>query len=366
MFSFFTKQKSAFGLDISETTLRMIQLESRGEGLFPSAFVEAKLPKGLVREDQILNAEELARAITQNRERPTFGKFTSSFVVVSVPESKSFVRVITVPRMTEAEAAEAVPFEAEQYIPVSADQVYLDFKILPDSSSSRDPDKMRVVIAATPKNFIERYLEVIKAARLKPVAIEVESEAIARALIRGHGESEPVLILDVSSTHTTLIIFDAGALQFTSSVPVAGDTFTSQISQHLTISFEEADKLKRQIGLTSGKDGGRIRAALVPVLTSLVEAVSNSINFYKEHSEGGRQVGQILLCGGGSKLKGLPEYLASQVGGRAKKEGITVQIGDPWVNVLERPIKKVPPISKTDSVSFVTAIGLALRGVKMQ
>jgi len=366
MFSFFLKQKIALGLDISETALRLMQLKSSGSAFYPSAFVDVTLPKGLVAEDRIGDTKKLAEIISRALRKPALGTFESSYVVLSLPESKSFVRVISVPKMTEQEAAEAVPFEAEQYIPIDADQVYLDFHLVPEPSRA-DGNKMKVVICATPKNLVKNYVEAIKLAKLKPVAAELESEAVARALINPENQNTPTLIIDSSATRTNLIIFDQGTLQFTSSLPIGGNSFSAQLSQSLTVSFEEAEKLKRQMGLQTGREATKVSGALQPLLRSLEEAVINTMNFYREHSDGNREISNILLSGGACKIKGLAEYLSRQLqgapGARAK---LAVSSGDPWVNVIERPMKKIPPISKLDSMSFTTVIGLALRGVKME
>jgi len=367
MFSFFSKQKPAFGLDISSSTLRIMQLERTDNGFFPSAFSDAKLPKGLVSEERIQNPEGLAKILRHHLKQPVFGRFAGQYVVFSVPEAKSFVRVIRVPKMSEEDAQEAVPFEAEQYIPLPIEQVYLDFKILSNSSEDSASDKMQVVIVAAPKTIVDSYIDVINQVKLKPVAAEVESEAIVRALISEQDQKEATLVVDLSAAHTSLVIFDKGMLRFTSSLPIAGNSLTSQISQKLTINFEEAEKLKLQVGLHARKDKGRVRSILLPQLESIVEAINNTVNFYKEHSEGQRQIGRILLCGGGSRLKGLVEYLNQELPKRnAMFSSKVVRIGDPWVNVLGRPVKKVPPLSKFDSLTFTTAIGLALRGVQME
>ncbi|PIR96822.1 MAG: hypothetical protein COT91_04695 [Candidatus Doudnabacteria bacterium CG10_big_fil_rev_8_21_14_0_10_41_10] len=364
MLNFFSKQKSAIGLDISDTMLRLMQLEKQSSGFFPSAFSEVPLTKGIIQDSIIKNPEQLTKSILRGINQPVYGKYDSSFVAVSLSESKSFVRVISVPKMSEEEAQEAVPFEAEQYIPLSADQVYMDFQILemPESNDG----KMKVVIFATPKNLVDEYLKVVKNAKLKPFVAEVESASVARSLISESENDTPTLILDISAVRSNLVIHDFGSLQFTSSLPVAGRTLTTQISQRMTISEEEAEKLKQQVGLLSQKDGGKLKEILVPQLHSIVEAVKNAINFYREHSEGSREIKQILLCGGSSKLKGLTQFLNTELSESGRKGKIVVKIGDPWVNVLNSNIRKVPPISKSDSISYTTVIGLALRGKEFE
>ena len=365
MFSFFSKQKSAIGLDISENTLRVLQLQKTKDGIFPLAFFEQGLKKGIIADGNVKNPEELSKNITRAIRRPAYGKFDSEYVVVSVPDSKSFVRVISVPKMSEEEAKETVPLEAEQYIPVSIDQVYLDFQIL-DNTPAQGSDKMKVVIMAAPINLADGYLEAAKISKLKPVGLELESGAVARCLIEKNKKNDTTLILDMSASRTNLIIYDQGSLQFTSSLPVAGNNMTSQIAQRMTVSQEEAEKIKRQSGLLGLKRGKEIKEILDPPLRSLVEAIKNSINFYREHSEGSRNTNKILLSGGGSKLKGLREYLNDQLKPKGQIVSNFVEIGDPWINVLDPKEGKVPPISKLDSVSYTTSIGLALRGLDLE
>ena len=367
MLSFFSKQKSAIGLDISETTLRILQLqETKGE-LFPLAFSEQNLKKGIIDDGNVKNIEELSKIISRALKRPAYGRFDSQYTVLSVPDSKSFVRVITVPKMSEEEAREAVPLEAEQYIPISIDQVYLDFKILQPTGGEARDNKMKVVIIATPITLADGYVEAVKLSKLKPVGLEVESASVARCLIDENRNSQAILILDISASRSNLIIYDQGSLQFTSSLPVAGNNFTSQIAQQLTLSAEEAEKIKKQSGLSGQRDGKRISRILEPVLKSLVEATKNTLNFYREHSESSRNIEKVLLSGGGSKLKGLKEYLNSQLKNpESLGSSDFVSMGDPWINVLDPRGGKVPPISKIDSVSFSTAIGLALRGLDLE
>ncbi|OGE81345.1 MAG: hypothetical protein A2826_02200 [Candidatus Doudnabacteria bacterium RIFCSPHIGHO2_01_FULL_43_23] len=365
MFSFFSKQKSAIGLDISENTLRILQLQKTKDGIFPVAFFEQNLKKGIIEDGNVKNAEELSKNIVKAMRRPAYGKFDSQYVVISLPDSKSFVRVISVPKMSEEEAKETVPLEAEQYIPVSIDQVYLDFEIL-DKISAHSPDKMEVVIMATPITLADGYLDAIKNSKLKPVGLELESVAVVRSLIENDKKVDATLVLDMSASRTNLIIYDQGSLQFTSSLPVAGNNMTSQIAQRMTVTLEEAEKIKQQNGLLGLKSGKQIKEILDPPLRSLVEAIKNSINFYQEHSDGSRNINKILLSGGGSKLKGLREYLNSQLKPVGQISGDFVEIGDPWINVLDSKSGKVPPISKLDSVSYVTSIGLALRGLDME
>ncbi len=122
----------------------------------------------------------------------------------------------------------------------------------------------------------------------------------------------------------------------------------------------EAEKLKLMHGLKkNNKEGELVFEALTPVLTDLIGQIKNHLSYYQSHAEHEhlpsniKEVKEILLCGGGANLKGLVEFLLGEL-------KIKTKLGDPWVNIL----KGVPEMPFEKSLSFTTALGLALRGIK--
>jgi len=43
---------------------------------------------------------------------------------------------------------------------------------------------------------------------------------------------------------------------------------------------------------------------------------------------------------------------------------ISIEMGNPWVNILPESLKELPKLSYEKSLAFTTALGLALRGIK--
>ena len=262
----FKRSKTPFGLDVSDISLKIVQF---GAGREIAAYSDAAIPKDVVAADIIKDPKSLISVIREAVAHPQFGRITSPHVVASIPETKSFVRVIQMPRMSEEEAREAVPWEAEQYIPMPIGQVYLDWLILqnnvigssakqsqgdgiataPTGPRNDDPSKMTVLITAAPRDYVDTYVAVLKEAGLRPAALEVESQATARSLVSDKYAREAVLIADIDTIRTSLIIYNKGVLEFTSSLPMAGNVFTEAISKALTIDTASAEKLKREVGL---------------------------------------------------------------------------------------------------------------------
>lgn len=365
MFTPFNKDKFPLGLDLSELSLKLIQFSKQKDRVTVTGYSDATIPKEIFSGgDKIYDPKSLIKIIKHTISFPQFGKFATAGVVASIPETKSFVRVIQVPAMSEDEAAEAVPWEAEAHIPLPVGQVYLDWLIL---GKSETEGKMMVLLTASPKDYIDDVVALLKAADLTPLVLEVESQATVRSLVSGI--SETVLIVDIDANRTTLIVYDKGTLQFTFSLPIAGNVFTESIAKALDLDFEKAEKLKRRVGVGDSVEGLKVKKALSPVLDNIVGEIKNALKFYEEHSSESSQISRLLLTGGSSKLKHLPSFLLErltfpeQTGHPIRSlSNLKVELANPWINVLKKG--QTPPLSREESLGYATAIGLALREIE--
>lgn len=329
--------------------MRLVLLHKKGKETVVKAFADVALPKGLMVNDEIVDAKTFEFLLKQALAKPNFGKFDTSYAVVSLPESKSFVRVVQIPIMSETEAESAVPYEAESFIPLPIDQVYLDWQKIGETG-----EKMDILMVASPKEFVEKYLTILQRAGITPLALEVESQSCHRALIAS-GSKETSLILDAAAIRSSLLMIEQGNLQFTSTIPIGGSAFTESIARSLGVSSAKAEEIKRKVGLSNTAEYPNIKTSLLPVLNNLTAEVKNILKFHGEHSE--KQVERVILCGAGSRLKNLQEFLAPQLA----EAGVNkVEIGNPWQNV--EGLKTVP-MDASGALGFVAAIGLAMRGV---
>lgn len=348
MFNLFNHHDNAFGLDVTGSSFKLFQLKKDGKEIRVSGYSDVVLPKALVVNDAIVDSKTFGYLLKQALLRPQFGKLEGASVIASVPESKSFVRVIQIPLMSEGETETAVPVEAESFIPLPIDQVYLDWQQL-----AVKEDKQEVLIIASPKEFVDKYLQILEDAGLSVIALEVESQSCQRALIDFNAKPT-CLIVDLDAFRTSLIMVEEGKLQFTSSIPIAGNSFTESLARFSGISSAKAEAIKRKVGLMNTPEYPNIRTALLPVVATLVAEIKNILKFHSEHSV--HKVEKIVLVGGSAKLKGLTEALKTDFA----PEGIEVDFGNPWVNL---PQVKNPPFEIYDSLSYTTAIGLAMRGI---
>ena len=346
----------AFGMDISESSLKIVKLKAKKRSLGLASFSEAPIKAGIIQNGKIEDQNSLAKIIKNEIDKVKGEKLDTKYVVASLPEEKAFLQVIKMPVMKEEKLKDAIRFEAENYVPLSMDSVYLDFQVVsPLHSSSNHLD---VLIAALPKDIIDSHVSCLEQAGLRPIALEIESSAVARALIKNGTSPSPILIIDMGLNRSSFIIFSGFSLRFTSSIAVSSQEFTQAISRTLKIDEKQAEKLKLKYGLQKKTiEGKQIFEALVPALTDLTEQVKRHLNFYHTHALQEKKVEKVLLCGGGANLKGFAEFFSLEL-------KIPVELGNPWINILKEPLREVPELSFSKSLGYTTALGLALRGIK--
>lgn len=362
MFDALTLHPSAFGLDVSDLSLKIAYLKRQGKGLRLHSFGEFPIAQGIVERGEVKQEDALVEVIRQSvlsfgRELPV------RQVVASLPEEQAFLQVIQLPRMKKEELEQAVRFEAENSIPHSIEKVYLDFQVVAPLQSSLDHTD--VLLAALPKIMVDPYVAVLEKAGLIPRALEIESLSVSRALVSREVAPNPVLIMDFGATRTSFVVFSGYSLRFTASIPVSSQQLTEAIARNLRVGLPEAEDMKVAFGLERADDqtGKKVFQSLVPPLSDLVKQLKRHIAYYESHAthqhleaKAGR-ISRVILSGGGANLRGLGRFLANEL----EREVI---LGNPWVNILETSLKELPPMPFGESLKYAAALGLALRGQK--
>lgn len=349
-FNIFEKKFQYIGLHLNEHALKALQFETKRGRTNVRAFANAPLPKGLMLSDAFTDHAKLAEFIKTSIASPQHSSFTTSRVVISIPESKSFIRVIEMPLMEEDQVENAIMFEAEAYIPMPMDQVYFDWQILGRKSST-----MEVLLIASPREYVDAYMHIIEDAGLKLAGIEVEAQSVARALVPT-AVNEPILIVDMDAFKTALIMVENGVLQFTTSIPLAGNMFTDKLAQALSLAPDKSEKLKRTVGFANTVEYPNLKTLMMPVVEDLAAEIKNVIKYHYDHSES--HIGHLLLTGGGAKLQHLGAALPTMLETYAP---IQVTVANPLEHIANL---EHSPLSAYEALSFTTAIGLAMWGLK--
>ncbi len=356
MFDLLNLNPNTFGLDISDLSLKIIKLKEQGNKLKFSAVNESPLSLGVIQQGEIRDEKKLAQAIKKLVNK-THGLDTRH-VVVSLPEEKSFVRLIEMPKMNKEEIKSAVSFEAENYIPFSAEKVYLDSQIIePFEGLSNHTE---VLLAALPKKTVDSYVAAVYEAGLVPISMETESQATVRALVKEQKTKTPVFIIDIGATCSNFSVYFGNSLRFTSFIPFSSNKLNIAIAESMKIKPSKAEELKASYGFQqTGTRAKKLFRIMLPILTEFSWEIKKHIDYYQAHAKhekffsNDKEVKKILLCGGGANLRGLIKFLSQET-------GLIVQKGNPLINLPweDREIKD--PL-RQKLLSYTTAIGLALR-----
>jgi len=341
---FLDLEPEAFGLDFSDRKLRLARLDKVRGSLTLTSYSEVVLPGGIIASGDVLDEGKLTKAVL---ELVSKAKLKTKYVVASLPERKGFLRVIDVLKMTESELKTAIPFEVENYIPLTSDNIYMDYRII---GNSRESNKMEVLIGAMPKAVVDPYINCLTGAGLIPKALEIESQAIVRSVIAGGVSPFPCLIIDFGRTTTSLTIYSGNSLRFTASLLISSGILTETIAKERKINVEEAEKLKIDQGMEA------IKQSSTDIVSVLAKDIKKYIQYYRTHSgNSSGEIKRILLCGAGANLKGLDKFILAET-------KIKTELANPWANIIGDK-KTVPKIPRDQSLGYTTALGLALRGI---
>jgi type IV pilus assembly protein PilM len=353
MFDF--RKKPCFGLDLSNLSFKIVQFRKNKKGLSLSSFVKKDIPAGLIEDGDVKKEKELSLILKETLKEAGKKSLQGRQVVCNLPEEKAFIRVIQLPKMKKEEISQAIKWEAEAHIPLSIDEVYLSWQIIDLSNSN--PNQMDVLIAASPKSLVENYTNLLIKSGLNPIALEPESAAVVRSLIKTDDVTSTIIV-DLGASGSNFVIFSSSTICFTSRINVSGNLFVKAIMEGLSVDAKEANDLKIKVGLDEAKNK-KVYQALKPVVDDLAKKIKDYIIFYRDragqvHDKDGA-IKRILLCGGDSLLINLPAYLSEQL-------NLPVQMGDPLINIFsDREMKMAVRRELKKPLAYTTALGLALR-----
>lgn len=358
--SFFTRkifdsQNKAFGLDISDLSVKVAALEENGGRRSVAGFGTYPIARGSVVNGDIINKKNVIFSIKKALEKSGPRKIKNRKVICALPETKAFLRIISIPQMEEGEICEAIKWEIEANIPLAIDQVYYDWRLLEEANAIPGEKKLSILVVAVAQKVADQFIEVVEGAGLQLMGLEVESLAQSRSLIREKTEKDKTtFVIDLGDRVVGFIAALGNTPRFTSNIPLSSQSIADAISKGMGISMEEAEKMEETAGIGSFLEQDPVFKAVQPVLDSLVAEIERSMDFYLTSLRYSNSIDKIVVCGGGTNIKGLVSYLSSKLGRE-------VEVGDPLVNFFQ---KKVSPVVGQKELShYSTTIGLALRGL---
>lgn len=342
--------KGIIGLDIGASSIKVVQLK-RGNPPSLINYAVVELPEdGVIVDGNISDAETAAECVKE-----AIGQLSAKgFPIHSALSGQNvIVRFIHMPMMTEEDLAETIKFEAEQYVPYPIEDVALDFESLSQVDSDVGAGQLLILLVVAQKEQIGTYMGCLRQAGVVPDVLDVDTFAVINALHNTISEENVVSVIDIGAATSNISILKDGVLQFTRSIPIAGNNITSVIQNVLKLDFEQAENVKIQEGIAIDDEENEVSEVVRTIVEELVGEIRRSFDYYKaQHRES--QIDKLILTGGTSKLKNIDAFMANEL-------GYEVEIGDPLMDV-EVEIEDQEDF-QDKILELTVAIGLALRGV---
>jgi len=336
----------ALGLDISDHSVKYVELERKKGQIFVRRFGEHLIPRGLIESGEIKNKEKLIVFLKALQK-----ELKSKYLITALPEEKAFLARVKLPTMKEEEVRGALELQLEEHIPLSINEAILDFNIVRENSDSNCID---VCLIAFPKKVVDDYRDVFAEAGFIPLALEMEMQASARTIVP-QDEKKTLAVVDFGQTRTSFAIISKNEVQFTTTIKVAGEELEKALMRNLKIDQIQAEKIKKESGFIKSKENEKVFNSILPVISVIKDEIGKCINYWNSNFGDNdlKKVSKILLCGGDSNLIGFPGYLSYEL-------KLPVELGNPWVNIFSFE-ERIPEIELKDSLSYAIALGLALR-----
>ena len=343
------KTSPVLGIDISSTTVKLLELSRQGGSYRVESYAVAHLPPEAVIEKNVNQVETVGALI---RDLVARSKTRIKRIAAAVSGSAVIIKTVTMPDGLSDEELEAqLAVEADQYIPYPLEEVAIDFEVLAPAANNT----VTVLLVACHQQTIDARVDALEIAGLTVGIMDVEVLAMGRALAllekQLPGENlRSVAMVDIGASMTTLSVFSDGESVYTREQFFGDKQLTDEIMNRYGLSFEEAGLAKKQQGLPEDYE----QEVLQPFREALVQQVSRSLQFFLSSSEHA-SIDCIVLCGDVASISGLGEL--------AEERLLTpVIIANPFADMTVGPRVDAQALVR-DAPAMMLACGLAMRGV---
>lgn len=300
------------GVSIDDEAVRLVELSRPlfGKQLKVKKFEEVALPEGVIRSGLVGNKEKLIRALkTLTAERSH-----ALFVRATLPEEKAYLFHARIPKGPWSGLRDAVAFIIEQNVPLALSEAIFDFDVVGDVP---DASELNVIVSVLPKQVVEAYTQALESAGMIPVSFDIESQAIARAILSS-SEDQAQLIINIGKSKTGFYVVEDNVVQFSTTLG-----FGSTEAPHLSDLKTELRKIFAFWAAKNQKPG-------LPA----------------------RKIEKVVLCGPGS----LDNKFVTELMSECEVEYSWV---DPLANISHSASGELKKF-KQKALEYVPAIGLAL------
>ncbi len=327
--------KKPIGIDVTDNTIKAVQLEKKGGQTKILGLSQITLVPGIVEQGKIKDEERLMEAFKELFSKAKPSPITGKKIVFGLPESQLYIHTFKLQSHKRKERNNLVLKEIEASIPLEKNNLLFSYKVM--NKKKKKKEKTEVLLIATMRETVSGWQKLFQKLNLEVITFDVKSLAIFRALFPEKTEV-PVCIINIGATSTDITILNKIGLRHSHTINIGGKDFTKAIAKELQIEFSQAEKKKQEVGLSD--KSGRIFTALNKTLEPMIREIKELLDYFKQTIK--QEIKKIILIGGSSKLEGVVDYFNNNLGLTVKKATL----------ILSK--KEVPQ-------EYIESFGLALR-----
>jgi len=349
------RKASVVGLDIGSSSVKAVEIASKGrdKGFELRGLGIAALPNEAIVQGAFLNSSAIVDSISEAIE---VGRIKATDAVVAVSGHSVIVKKVGLPLMSRGELEDQIQWEAEQYIPFDMNEVHLDFQILDTSDGE---GQMDVLLVAAKRDLVDDYVQVIQEAGLTAAVVDVAAFAVENAFEMNY-ETQPdevVALVNIGAQVVNINVIQNGTPAFTRDITTGGNQYTEEIQKSLSITFEEAERIKLGGNSTDQSQEvvpQEVEHAIRSVTDTVSGEIARSLDFFTATAAESR-INRVLHSGGGARIPGLDTAFA-------ERSGLDVELMNPLARML--PSNGFDPdYLDRVGVSLGVGVGLATRKV---
>lgn len=345
----FNRSKPVVGLDIGSSAVKAIELKRSGKGYKVTAIGVEPLPPDSIVDGAIIDAGVVTDAVRRLLQSP---RFKAKDVAASLSGNSVIVKKISLPVMSDADLAESIHWEAEQYIPFDIQDVNLDYQIL--TPPAERTGTMEVMLVAAKKDKIADYTGVVSGVGKTPVVVDVDAFALQNAFEVNYAEDQGkvVALVNAGASAININLVSGGTSLFTRDVSLGGNSFTEAVQKELGLPFEGAEDAKRGLPV-EGVRADDVTPVLHAVMENVLLEIERTFDFYKATSASDR-IDKVMVSGGTSLVEHFGDALRERL-------GTEVDRFDPFRNVPIDPAALKGASAADFAPVCAVALGLAMR-----
>lgn len=347
------------GLDIGSTGVRAVALDTGKQPPVIRRIGQTDMPEGAVVAGEIVDNGAVIEAVKRLWKQ---SKLPKRRIVLGLANQRVIVRQVDVPRMSENELVEALPFQVQEHLPIPVEETFLDYVPVEEFTTPDGEPMLSILVVAAQRDMVNNLLQTVSDAGLSVTAVDLQSFGLIRALFYGDFELDSVTaVVDIGSGISQVVLVRGGEPRFVRLLQQGGSDFTEALVESLDLVWDDAEELKRRVGVSPVGEEGisadsdseeevRARSILDRQADRFIDEVRGSVNFYLSQNDE-PELGRVIVSGNGARLPHLANRLGSVLG--AKIEPARVIEGLNTGKLSEAEIAAMQPV-------IPVPVGLAL------